>query len=1111
MDLSLLPTQVSEHKRPSARALFTVRSANSPSYNLSRRGGIRKTRSFLEEGSEKTEGGNKRHVTNKEENHTLAGSQSGWQGSVKGQREANNTSHYIMSTLLTQNGSADKTKTELDSVNRVNSHPSAERRGRTEWRRHDLPSRSQSLDFRTGKRSPDQDKSHNLFVLPSFRGGSIGKYGLGERKTEWDCERGRVRSSVQLFNSEGTTNDDKDMSPLSHHDQNLNRGDRGNSLPSRWRSLSGPGSDIRRTATTPGPKGSQSILERIKKLYGSTGFSKTEDYSRIRDLSKPGLSPHKETATDFNVSPQQRSHECTTGGTYPKHFSSGSTNSPGTSTSFNWTQNDTRETSLSPGTARNSEKLLRGQWHGKTEDRCSEDRGLIRSGAVESLGTMSLDRMRSRNSVAAQLRFARAAGEILPNTSSQEEEAPSWRDSLRLSEKRGAGGQIQVENVETDELNRTPKGREGGFKEGEEEKKPDNGATVDEDVFELHPQKAATKASEQKKVPEIMSVSSADSVKNRIHQFEALTQRFQDVAPGQLLPKRTFSVPTQVSRAQGGVKKSWSAKAIGELKERSEGLKEAGEAKGMFSRGKVGPGRSLSVDEVGLRLEEREGSELDHSGNNSAEDFQNYLRLKKPFEIPLKRDDQGPHGGFSIDETDFTKISSPDGERKRPTYLPLSVCSNTGGQQTSPSPTEDKTPSNTPTNSPHLSPTTQPEETTLSHRKTEAPPTDAAKSHKEEPPLLHATPPTYPHSRNTHLAAPDVSACLPRRGKQSVLDMDAWLSSLNTEINVWNDRDDSEDDDDDDEGTQKDEDSNYDSDSGESSVTITSNMSQSEQKSFSVSLSDLCNFAGVDYESENDDNDWPVNTRRSASLSSDISAFSCVSVLPSEELDKLLDDVRSLGDSNLQDYNAVQVVVLHKEVGMGLGFSVAGGVDQNKPVTVHKVLSSGVAAQEGSIQEGDTVLSINGTSLCGCAHWEALRVLRRARIRNLGVVVLRRGEDTNVSKIGGETSSDGPMQTQVTETGQRVCVRLEKKGRDLGFSLEGGAGFSADSSLENRPIKVQKIFQGGPVGQVCPGDEVLEIGGVSTMGMRRIEAWNLIRKLPAGPADLVLRRSQQET
>lgn len=37
-----------------------------------------------------------------------------------------------------------------------------------------------------------------------------------------------------------------------------------------------------------------------------------------------------------------------------------------------------------------------------------------------------------------------------------------------------------------------------------------------------------------------------------------------------------------------------------------------------------------------------------------------------------------------------------------------------------------------------------------------------------------------------------------------------------------------------------------------------------------------------------------------------------------------------------------------------------------------------------------------------------------------------------------------------------MCVRLEKNDRDLGFSLEGGVG----SSPENRPLTVQKIFQG---------------------------------------------------
>lgn len=37
-----------------------------------------------------------------------------------------------------------------------------------------------------------------------------------------------------------------------------------------------------------------------------------------------------------------------------------------------------------------------------------------------------------------------------------------------------------------------------------------------------------------------------------------------------------------------------------------------------------------------------------------------------------------------------------------------------------------------------------------------------------------------------------------------------------------------------------------------------------------------------------------------------------------------------------------------------------------------------------------------------------------------------------------------------------MCVRLEKNDRDLGFSLEGGVG----SRMENRPLTVQKVFQG---------------------------------------------------
>ncbi|XP_051574707.1 uncharacterized protein LOC127452894 isoform X2 [Myxocyprinus asiaticus] len=309
--------------------------------------------------------------------------------------------------------------------------------------------------------------------------------------------------------------------------------------------------------------------------------------------------------------------------------------------------------------------------------------------------------------------------------------------------------------------------------------------------------------------------------------------------------------------------------------------------------------------------------------------------------------------------------------------------------------------------------------------------------------------------------------------------------------------DEEDDDDEDDEETETEKDS----DSGESSVTITSNMSQSDRRSFSLSLVDLCNFGGVDYKPSDgsvseDEEDWP--STRSASLSSDISAFSSVTLLSTDELDRLLDDVRSLGDDTLQ-YEDVQVVVLHKEVGSGLGFTLAGGVDQNKPVTVHKVIPGGVAAQEGSIFEGDRVLSINGTALQNSAHWEALRTLRKARGKGMAVVVLKRG-DPSESQHRKKEARQRPG-----NTGRRIRVTLNKSRSDLGFSLEGGV----DSSSGDKPLTVQKIFRGGPVSEVFPGDEMLEVQGQSLVGMRRLEAWNLIKKLPPGPVEVLLNRPHQ--
>ncbi|XP_034730591.1 uncharacterized protein si:dkey-92i15.4 isoform X2 [Etheostoma cragini] len=1129
MDLSMLPTPVSEYEKQRTGARFTVRSANSPSYSLTCGPGVRKPRCFLKERETTEELGKKERYgthtgtngTNKEDRPVTGyHSRNGSQSSVKGQYEEKETSGNKMSTKLNQNGTADKTTTEFGTDRSRNCNPAFEKQDRTDWRRYNLLSRSKSLDWRTGVSSPGRGKISDTFMLSTKRG-------LDERKTGVEGVRTSVMSSVQAYNSEGTSNV-RERSPVKDTSKTLDVASKGHSLPTRLRSLSGPGSGVRGTSTLFGPKGGQSIMERIERLYSSAGYGKLEDCSKINNFSTPVVSHYQETTPDILTSSQQSSYDRASEETLPRHFLSGekSSHMPVQSKkSFTCTQKVSSKTLLSPETSRTRERFSGCQWQGKIQGRCSEEEGVNCVRGSEEMGTRSLDRAWSRSSVAAKLRSARASKGInappLSNTFLEEERSVSLSNLSGLRERRAngtPGGMKGETNGITGKLREiTGWLEEEEIDVGAKENNILNNSSSDEDVFESKIQKITMKPVEKKGLP----TASAASVRNKINQFEALTQRVQGLATGQVLvPRRAFSVPTQLSCAHGGVKKSGSAKAIDGLRYKWEGLKEREEAGNETeetftgARKEMVSQRSLSVDEVGLRLgrKAREGNVMveneekgTYSSNNCAEDFGKYSRLKSTLQIPLYGGAQTQRRKFHIDETDFYKISSPEeaNERPQPSLLFDSCDTSAGVHKTtstrvvSPVSDEDKTPTNSSNHSPFLSPTTANiipfaesgnESTSVL--------TQAAKASGQNSPRPLAT---SSHSNFFNLISPDVDTAAPHGNKQV---LDAWVAGWNPDIKGWNDDEDDYDEEDDDESTQRDEDSNYDSDSGESSVTITSNMSQSDHKSFCVRLSDLCNFAGVENESEDDSNDWQYTSQRTASLSSDMSALSCVSVMPSEELDRLLEDVRSVGDSTLQDYDDVQVVVLHKDIGVGLGFSVAGGVDQNKPVTVHKVFHSGVAAQEGSIREGDQVLSINGTSLGSYAHWEALKVLRRTKTREMGVVVLRRGENSGVCKRGAQRNNQGPTQTQFTETGQLLCVRLEKNSRDLGFSLEGGV----DSNLGNRPLTVQKIFQGGPVDKVCPGDEVEEIDGMSVVGMRRLEVWSLIRKLPSGPVDLVLRR-----
>uniref|UniRef100_A0A8C3W7X6 Tyrosine-protein phosphatase non-receptor type 13 n=1 Tax=Catagonus wagneri TaxID=51154 RepID=A0A8C3W7X6_9CETA len=199
-----------------------------------------------------------------------------------------------------------------------------------------------------------------------------------------------------------------------------------------------------------------------------------------------------------------------------------------------------------------------------------------------------------------------------------------------------------------------------------------------------------------------------------------------------------------------------------------------------------------------------------------------------------------------------------------------------------------------------------------------------------------------------------------------------------------------------------------------------------------------------------------------------------------------------------------------------LGISVTGGVNtsvRHGGIYVKAVIPKGAAESDGRIHKGDRVLAVNGVSLEGATHKQAVETLR-----NTGQVVhllLEKGQSPaskeHVPVTPQCTLSDPDAQEQAPEKIMKKMtlvkdynfvteentfeVKLFKNSSGLGFS------FSREDNLipehmNTSIVRVKKLFPGQPAaesGKIDVGDVILKVNGASLKGLSQQEVISALR------------------
>ncbi|CAG9855176.1 unnamed protein product [Phyllotreta striolata] len=196
-----------------------------------------------------------------------------------------------------------------------------------------------------------------------------------------------------------------------------------------------------------------------------------------------------------------------------------------------------------------------------------------------------------------------------------------------------------------------------------------------------------------------------------------------------------------------------------------------------------------------------------------------------------------------------------------------------------------------------------------------------------------------------------------------------------------------------------------------------------------------------------------------------------------------------------------------------LGINIAGGVDEDKDVSIHRIRYASIAYNDGRLKKGDKIISVNGVPTKGLTHEEASSLLKE-RVNEFSITI-EEGNDVTTSPANTSVTKKNPsnygisskslLPKEIETKKSNNTISITKDGAGLGFSIEGGR----DSPKGDVPLLIKKIFTGGAAeksGELKVGDEIIQINDINFTSLTRIEAWNAMKKIPEGKVNIYIFR-----